>query len=101
MCSPTTEPPWEGSRIVSLLEKHGVPADITDVILDLSALSTGVGFPAARLLLEDCEASDDRAFHLMIVSNPEMDDLIPNVPGIRPGSVRGFSPLWAARAGTY
>ena len=84
--------PVGGSRIVSLLEEKGIPADVTDVILDLSALSIGVGFPAARLLLEDCEAAGDRSFHLMIVSNPEMDDLIANVPGSRPGSVRGFSP---------
>ena len=84
--------PVGGARIVALLEEHGIPADVTDVILDLSALSIGVGFPAARLLLEDCEASDDRAFHLMIVSNPEMDDLIASVPWSRPGSVRGFSP---------
>ena len=84
--------PVGGSRIVSLLEEHGIPDDVTDVILDLSTLSIGVGFPAARLLLEDCEANVDRTFHLMIVSNPEMEDLVDNVPGSRPGSVRGFSP---------
>ena len=84
--------PVGGSRIVSLLEEQGIPAEVTDVILDLSALSIGVGFPAARLLLEDCEAAGDRSFHLMIVSNPEMEDLIANVPGSRPGSVKGFSP---------
>ena len=49
--------PVGGSRIVSLLQENGIPTDVTDVILDLSALSIGVGFPAARLLLEDCEAS--------------------------------------------
>ena len=84
--------PVGGARIVSRLGQHPVPDDVTDVILDLSALSIGVGFPAARMLLEDCEATSHRAFHLMIVSNPEMDDRISSVPSSRPGSVKGFSP---------
>src|SRR3546814_11388911 len=44
------------------------------------------------MLLEDCEATNNRAFHLMIVSNPEMDDRISSVPSSRAGSVKGFSP---------
>jgi hypothetical protein len=84
--------PVGGARIASRLSQHLVPDAVTDVILDLSALSIGVGFPAARMLLEDCEATSHRAFHLMIVSNPEMDDRISSVPSSRPGSVRGFSP---------
>ena len=84
--------PVGGSRIVSRLSEHPVADLVTDVILDLSALSIGVGFPAARMLLEDCESAADRAFHLMIVSNPEMDDKISSVPSSRAGSVKGFSP---------
>lgn len=84
--------PVGGSRIVSILEQHSIGSEITDVILDLSALSIGIGFPAARLLLEDCEAVGDRAFHLMIVSNPELDDRISSVPSSRAGAVKGFSP---------
>ena len=84
--------PVGGSRVVSLLAQHPVPNGVTDVILDLSALSIGIGFPAARMLLEDCEATDNRAFHLMIVSNPEMDDRILSVPSSRQGSVKGFAP---------
>ena len=84
--------PVGGARIVSLLGQHPVEDEVTDVILDLSALSTGIGFPAARLLLEDCEATINRAFHVMIVSNPEIDDRISSVPSSRAGSVKGFSP---------
>ena len=83
--------PVGGTRIVSLLGQHPVPDDVTDVILDLSALSIGIGFPAAKMLLEDCEAARNRAFHLMIVSNPEIDDRISSVPSSRAGSVKGFS----------
>lgn len=84
--------PVGGSRVVSRLAEHPIPDGMTDVILDLSALSIGIGFPVARMLLEDCEAANNRAFHLMIVSNPEMDDWIANVPSSRQGSVRGFAP---------
>ncbi len=84
--------PVGGSRIVSRLGEHPVADEVTDVILDLSALSIGVGFPAARMLLEDCESAENRAFHLMIVSNPEMDDKISSIPSSRAGAVKGFSP---------
>lgn len=84
--------PVGGSRVVTLLGRHPVPDEVTDVILDLSALSIGIGFPAARMLLEDCEASANRSFHLMIVSNPEMDDRISSVPSSRHASVKGFAP---------
>lgn len=84
--------PVGGARIIKLLGEHPIADDVTDVILDLSALSIGVGFPAARLLLEDCEAATNRAFHLMIVSNPELDDRISGVPCSRPSPVKGFSP---------
>ncbi|MEG3159350.1 hypothetical protein U1763_02435 [Sphingomonas sp. LB2R24] len=83
--------PVGGTRVVSILEENPIPADVTDVILDLSALSIGIGFPAALMLLQDCEASVGRAFHLMIVSNPEMDDRIVSIPSNRPSPVKGFA----------
>lgn len=84
--------PVGGSRIATLLGQQPVAGDVTDVILDLSALSIGIGFPAARMLLEDCEVAGNRAFHLMVVSNPEMDDKIVSFPSSRAGPVKGFSP---------
>lgn len=83
--------PVGGSGIARVLQAHPVPDGVTDVILDLSALSIGIGFPAAKMLLEDCEAATGRAFHLMIVSNPEMDDRISSVPTDRAGPARGFA----------
>ncbi len=83
--------PIGGSQIVSLLGDDPFDEDITDVILDLSALSIGVGFPAAKLLLIECEKKVDCSFHLMIVSNPELDDNISVVPYDHPTPVKGFS----------
>ncbi|SEP41099.1 hypothetical protein SAMN04487843_11684 [Methylobacterium sp. ap11] len=84
--------PVGGTRIAAILSDNPIPAGVTDVILDLSALSIGIGFPAARILLEDCEAEVDRAFHLMITSNPELDDRIVTIPSSRTSPVRGFAP---------
>ena len=84
--------PVGGARLVSELLSNPIASDVTDVILDLSALSIGIGFPAAKLLLEDCEEDGNRAFHLMIVSNPELDDQISSVPSNRISPVKGFAP---------
>ena len=80
-----------GSRIAALLDSIPVEDSITDVILDMSALSIGVGFPAAKILLEDCEDAEVRTFHLMIVSNPELDDRILSEPADSAMPVKGFS----------
>ena len=83
--------PVAGSRIARALAGYEIPADTTDVVLDMTAMSVGIGFPAAKLLLEQCESQSGRAFHLMIASSPELDDKIASEPGGRPMAVRGFS----------
>ncbi len=84
--------PVGGHRIARELVSRPVGEDITDVVLDLSALSIGIAFPAARMLLEDCEAHEGCAFHIMITSDPELDDRIFSDPSDRPSPVKGFSP---------
>lgn len=84
--------PVGGHRISQELVKRPVPDDVTDVVLDLSALSIGIGFPSARMLLEACEARMDCAFHIMITSDPELDDQITSDPSDRPSPVKGFAP---------
>ena len=80
-----------GPRIAALLNSINIDEDITDVVLDLSALSIGIGFPAAKILLADCEEAEKRAFHLLIVSNPELDDRIKSEPAESAMSVKGFA----------
>ena len=53
-----------GMRIAERLNGIAIDESITDVVLDLSALSIGIGFPAAKILLEDSEAAENCAFHL-------------------------------------
>ncbi len=80
-----------GPRIAALLNSIAIDESVTDVVLDLSALSIGIGFPAAKILLADCEDAKARAFHLLIVSNPELDDRIVSEPADNAMSVKGFS----------
>lgn len=79
-----------GPRIAAKLGGYEIDEAITDIVLDMSALSIGIGFPAAKMLLSDCETVG-RSFHLLIVSNPELDDNIVSEPADRPMPVKGFS----------
>lgn len=83
--------PVGGSRVARALAAYRIQPAVTDVVFDMTALSIGIGFPAAKLLLEQCELDGERAFHLMIASNPELDDQIASEPGGRPMAVRGYA----------
>lgn len=83
--------PIGGHGVRSAVDKYDWPAGVTDIVLDMSALSTGVGFPVARLLLEFAETKPGLSLHLMVVSNPELDDRIVGEPSSQVQSVRGYS----------
>jgi hypothetical protein len=80
-----------GQRMISLLQAFDWPKDLTDIVLDMSALSMGVGFPAARMLIARCEANPALNLHLMIASNPDLDDRIMGEPASQAQAVRGFA----------
>ena len=79
-----------GIRTVERLSGRRWPEDATDVVLDLSALSIGTSFPAAKYLLEECEQRGV-AFHLMVTSDPDLDDRIFAEPADNPAPVRGYA----------
>jgi hypothetical protein len=89
--SPDDGAPIGGHGICSALSGYTWPENLTDVVLDMSALSMGVGFPTARLLLEHCERTEGLNLHLMIVSNPELDDRIVGEASPQVQFVRGYS----------
>jgi hypothetical protein len=89
--------PIGGHGVRSALDHYSWPDGITDIVLDMSALSTGVGFPLARLLLEYAETIPAVSLHLMVVSNPELDDRIVGEPSAQVQFVRGYS----GPSGTY
>lgn len=83
--------PIGGHGVRTALNDYVWPENITDIVLDMSALSTGIGFPLARLLLEYAEAHAGVSLHVMVVSNPELDDRIIGEPSPQVQSVRGYS----------
>jgi len=63
----------------------------TDVVMDFSAISTGVSFPATKFLFEMCERSAGRAsLHLMVAASPSHDNSITALAGDVVTSVHGF-----------
>jgi hypothetical protein len=83
--------PVGGTRIAELLGRWPLPVEITDIILDISALSLGIAFPAARILLAWAEERPEVSFHLVVASNPSLDAQIVPEPVQRSQPVRGFS----------
>lgn len=80
-----------GQRMITLLQTFDWPKNLTDIVLDMSALSMGVGFPAARMLIARCEENPALNLHLMIASNPDLDDRIVGEPALQAQPVRGFA----------
>lgn len=83
--------PVGGTRLVAALKKYTMPPDLTDIVLDMSALSIGVAFPAARILLDHSEKHPEISFHVMVTSNPDLDTRISGEPDDRVVSVRGYA----------
>jgi hypothetical protein len=80
-----------GHRAVQEIRRESV-ASITDVVLDMSAISIGISFPVARYLYEACSRSGiEPNFHLMVASHPQIDAAIASIPNDVVDPVRGFS----------
>ena len=79
-----------GMRLSSFLSSYVLPHGLTDIVLDMSALSNSMSFPAARLLLEMRARVPLVNFHIMVVSNPDLDDRIIGEPSERVQAIRGF-----------
>lgn len=80
-----------GQRVIAAMRRYPQLLDgVTDVILDMSALSVGISFPLASYL--SAATSQGRLnFHLMAASNPNFDDAITSIPSDVVDPVRGFS----------
>ena len=79
-----------GRNVVVELEKVSLDG-LTDIMVDVSALSVGVSFPAIRYLWEQSLASECRwNLHLLATHDPQIDISVRSVPGDTVGYVRGF-----------
>ena len=64
---------------------------LTDVVVDISALSVGTSFPMIRYFLEHVlQRERTTNLHLFVVHNPHLDTEIRSIPSDVPGYVHGF-----------
>jgi hypothetical protein len=64
---------------------------LTDVVVDISALSVGTSFPLIRYFVELIEQRRGPAnLHIFVAHNPALDFDIRSVPSDTPGHVHGF-----------
>lgn len=64
---------------------------ITDVVIDISALSVGTSFPIIRYFVERAERGFGPAnIHIFVAHEPELDASIRSVPSDTPSHVHGF-----------
>jgi hypothetical protein len=83
-----------GQRIISAMRSRSVEAlaGVTDVVLDISALSIGIAFPLASYFVAASESVGPKLnVHLMTASHPQLDDAITGISSDVVDPIRGFS----------
>ena len=84
-----------GGREVAKLVASRSWAAVTDVVVDLSALSKGIAFPLVRCLLESLDHLGlPTNVHLMVYEDACMDQSIVEVGCDRPSMMAGFESNW-------
>lgn len=64
---------------------------VTDVVIDISALSVGTSFPIIRYFVERAERGLGPAnIHIFVAHDPKLDADIRSIPSDSPGHVHGF-----------
>jgi hypothetical protein len=85
--------PVGGRKMLEILSKERFE-EITDIILDISALSCSVFFPVTRYLLEVCakaaKAKRSLHLHLLTMEEPQVDRQIRGIPGESVSHLHGF-----------
>lgn len=79
-----------GRNVVAILNRQDF-TNVTDVVVDVSALSVGTSFPLIKYLVEriDCGKGPTN-LHIFVAHEASLDDAIVAVAGDVPGYVHGF-----------
>lgn len=83
-----------GQRAISAIRALGprLLEGITDVVLDISALSIGIAFPTASYFMKVCaEAGPKTNFHVVAASHPSLDGAITAISSDVVDPIRGFA----------
>lgn len=84
-----------GRNVVNAVHQHSLEG-VTDIVVDLSALSVGTTYPIVRYLVERIDGSTaPRNLHLFVSPNPLLDEAITPIAGDAVGFVHGFKGGWA------
>lgn len=84
-----------GGREVAKLVSSYSWATVTDVVIDLSALSKGIAFPLVRCLIESFDhLRISTNIHLMVYDDAGMDQSIVEVGCDRASMMAGFEGVW-------
>lgn len=79
-----------GHNIVQVLLNMDF-SDYSDIIIDMSALSVGICYPIVKFVYDNFEQKNCQAnVHLVLISDPSLDESIKAEPAERPSYVRGF-----------
>ena len=79
-----------GRNIITVLRRHCFKG-VTDVIVDISALSVGTSFPIIRYFVERIDCGDEFGnLHLIVAHHPGLDANIRSISSDLPGYVHGF-----------
>ena len=79
-----------GRNVITELSKQTFD-DITDVVIDISALSIGTSFPIIRYFIERArQGTEPRNIHVLVVHDPQLDANIYSTSSDVPGYVHSF-----------
>lgn len=79
-----------GRSAVAALDQQDLTG-ITDVVIDISALSVGTSFPLVKYLVQLAEGGNDPPnLHVFVAHDPSLDDAIVPVSSDLPGYIHGF-----------
>ena len=79
-----------GRRIIDVLSREDFEG-LTDVVVDISALSVGISFPIIRYFVQRFARRGKSAnLHVFVAHNPRLDADIRSIPCDAPGYVHGF-----------
>lgn len=85
-----------GRNAVSLIDRFSLE-DVTDIFVDVSALSLGVAFPLIKHLLERASnpgSPNTINVHVLVMDEPPTDHAIRSIPGDQPAPIHGFRGSW-------
>jgi hypothetical protein len=91
--------PIGGRHVLKLLNARLDMSDLTDLVLDCSALSAGVCFSIAKFCYERGRASGSPPnVHLVVIDDPETDGSIASTHCGKPSAPHGFQGTWTLDA---